>query len=295
EATDHGLDITPGTQGRVHLVVGVERAEPLVGEREMVGAGLGGDLDPASLALADQLDGASRRDVLDVQPAARDLGEADVAGDHDVLGGVWHAGKSESHRLETLVHDAANGELGHLAVLHDHAVEHLGVLEGAAHQGSRGDRRAVVGEGHGTTGDKLTKSRQFFALAALAHGAYGIDVGLASALALEHDKLGRGLAVDGGNRVGHAGHRCHPSRQGGRGTRGDGLILLVAWLSQVDVNVDQPGAYDQSAGIDDDLGLFVACPGRQHVATADPEIADLVAVPAGVDDPAPRNLDGWQG
>ena len=88
-----------------------------------------------------------------------DLGEADVAGDHDVLGGVWHAGKSQSHRLETLVHDAAHGELGHLAVLHDHAVEHLGVLEGAAHQGGRGDRCAVVGEGHGTTGDKLAKTR----------------------------------------------------------------------------------------------------------------------------------------
>ena len=40
---------------------------------------------------------------------------------------------------------------------------------------------------------------QFFALAALAHGADGIDVGLASALALEHDKLGCGLAVDGGD------------------------------------------------------------------------------------------------
>ena len=154
---------------------------------------------------------------------------------------------------------------------------------------------AVVGERHGTTGHKLAKTRQFLALAALAHRAHGIDIGLASALALEHDKLGRGLAVDGGNRVGHAGHRGHSARQGGRGTRGDGFILLVAGLAQVDVNVDQAGADDQSAGVDDNLGLFVACTGRQDVAPADPEIAELVAFLAGVDDPAPRNLDGWQG
>ena len=57
-----------------------------------MGASLGGDLDAAPFAFANQLDGPGRRDVLDMEPAAGDLGQADVASDHDVLGGVWHAG-----------------------------------------------------------------------------------------------------------------------------------------------------------------------------------------------------------
>ena len=79
----------------------------LVGQREVVRARLGRDADAAPLPLADQLDGARRRDVLDVQPAAGDLGQADVAGDHDVLGRRGHAARPEPHRLEPLVHHAA--------------------------------------------------------------------------------------------------------------------------------------------------------------------------------------------
>ncbi len=127
--------------------------------------------DAAALALADQLDGAGGRDVLDVQPAAGDLGQADVAGDHDVLGRGGHAAEAQPHRLEPLVHHAADGQLGHLAVLHDHAVEHLGVLECPAHQRGRGDRRAVVGEGDRAAGDQLAELGQLLALAALADRA----------------------------------------------------------------------------------------------------------------------------
>ena len=85
-------------------------------------------------------------------------------------------------------------ELGHLAVLHDHPVEHLGVFESAAHQGGRGHRRAVVGEGDRAAGDELAELGQLFALAALADGADGIDVGLPRPLGLQDDELGRGLA-----------------------------------------------------------------------------------------------------
>ena len=43
--------------------------------------------------------------------------------------------KPQPHRLEPLVHDAADGQLGHLAMLHDHAVEHLGVFAGRGASG----------------------------------------------------------------------------------------------------------------------------------------------------------------
>ena len=185
------------------------------------------------------------------------------------------------------VHHAADGQLGHLAVLHDHAVEHLGVFEGPAHQGRRGDRGSVVGERDGAAGDELAEFGQLFALASLADGADGIDVGLPGPLGLEHDELGRGLGVDGGHRVGHAGDRRHAAGQGGGRAGGDGLVLLVARLAEVDVNVDQARADDHAPGVDDDLGLLDSpLADRQDSAPADPEVADLVEVLAGVDDPA---------
>ena len=129
---------------------------------------------------------------------------------------------------------------------------------------------------------------QLLPLAPLADGADGIDVRLPRALALEHDELGRRLAVDRRDRVGHAGHRGDAAGQRGRGAGGDRLVFLVARLAEVDVDVDQARADDQPAGVDHDLGLLVARARRQDLAPADPEVADLVDVLAGVDDPAPR-------
>jgi hypothetical protein len=155
EARDDRLDVAPGAQGGVHLVVRVEGAEPLVGQGEMVRARLGRHAHPAPLAFADQLDRAGRRDVLDMEPAAGDLGQADVARDHDVLGRRGHAAEAEPHRLEPLVDHAADGQLGNLAVLHDDAVEHFRVFQRPAHQGGRPDRRAVVSKRDRAAGHQL--------------------------------------------------------------------------------------------------------------------------------------------
>ena len=292
EAADHRLDVVPGAQGRAHLVVGVEAPESLVGESEVVRARLGGDADPPPLAFANELDGACGRDVLDVEPAAGDLGEADVAGNHDVFGRGRHSGQAQLHRLEPLVHHAADGQLGHLAVLHDHAVKHLRVFERPPHQRGRGHRRAVVGESDRAARDKLAKLGEFFPLASLAHRADGIHMGLPRPLSLKHDELGGALRVDRGDGVGHAGDRGHAARERGLRSGGDRLVLLVAGLAEVDVEIDQAGADDQAVGVDHDLGFLVrpAAEG-QHATPADPEIADPVEVLAGVDDSAAGDLD----
>ena len=176
-------------------------------------------------------------------------------------------------------------------MLHDRAVEHLGVFERPAHQRGRGDRCTVVGEGDRAAGDELAELGQLLPLASLADGADGIDMGLARPLSLEDDELGRPLGVDGGDGVGHAGDRGHAAGQGGTGAGGDGLVFLVARLAEVDVRVDQARADDHAPGVDDDLGFLVALAERQHAATAEPEIAQPVDVLAGVDDPPPCDLD----
>ena len=72
----------------------------------------------------------------------------------------------------------------------------------------------------------------------------------------------------------------------------DRLVLFVARLAKMNVNVDQARANDHSPGIDDDLGLFITPAQRQDPAPADPEIADLVDVLRGVDDPPAADLNG---
>ena len=66
---------------------------------------------PRCLAAADQLDAAGSGDVQDVQPAAGELGQGDVAVDHDFLGRGRHAAQAQPHALEAFVHDAAAGQV----------------------------------------------------------------------------------------------------------------------------------------------------------------------------------------
>ena len=227
-------------------------------------------------------------------PTAGDLGQADVARDHDVLGRRRHAGESQPHRLEPFMHHAADGQLGDLAMLHDHPVEHLGVFEGPTHQVGRGDRRPIIGERDRPAGDQLAEFRQLFALASLADGPDRKDVRLPGSLSLEHDELGGGLGVDRGQGVGHAGDGGHPAGQGGTGAGGDGLILLIPGLAEMDVDVDQAGTDDHPPGVDHDLGLLRAAAHRQDSPPADPEVADLVEPLTRVDDPPAGDLDRRQ-
>ena len=128
----------------------------------MMRTSLGGDFDAAHSAFANEFDRTSGGEMLNVQTSAGDLGKADVARDHDVLGRRGHAGNAESRRFEAFVHHAADGQLGHLAVLHDDAIEHRGVFQGATHERCRRDRRTVVCEADRAAGDKPAKLRQFF-------------------------------------------------------------------------------------------------------------------------------------
>lgn len=107
EPGDDGIHIGLGPERRRHLVIAVEIAQAAIRQREVMRAGLAGDADAAGLAAADEVDAAGRRDMQDVQPAAGDLGQLDVAMNHDLLGRRRHAPQPQPHAFDPLVHHAA--------------------------------------------------------------------------------------------------------------------------------------------------------------------------------------------
>ena len=225
-----------------------------------MGGGLGGDPHPAGLGRPDQLDRAAGGDVAQVQAAAGQLGQEQVAGDHHLLGGGRPAGQPEHGRHLALVHLGAVGQRGVLGVVGDHRVEGPGVLERA---------RAAAGP-RGSGGRRRRSSRTAAAERAIAPSSASslprwprvtAPTGNTSTRPTSRPAGGHHLDHPGvvGHRVG-VGHRADGgvAAEGGRPRPGlDGLGVLAARLAQVHVQVDQAGADDQPVAVDD-LG-----PGRR--------------------------------
>ena len=101
---------------------------------------------PLRLGPAHQVDRTGGREVEEVDRRAGQPGERDVAGDHGLLGGGGHARDAEPARPAPLVHGAAGGQAGVLAVLGQGDAEALGVVEGAPHERAVLHAGTVVGE-----------------------------------------------------------------------------------------------------------------------------------------------------
>ena len=163
-------------QRRVHLeAVRVEAADLLVGEAEVVRAGLGADLHPGGLGGADDLDRLGGGEVLDVDAGVLVGGEGGVAGDHRRLRDRGDAGEAERRRDRALVHDAVAGELGVLLVQGDRAAAEALVLERAAHHPGAADRQAVVGEADRAGFAQFDHLGQLLALHAAGDGGEEAD------------------------------------------------------------------------------------------------------------------------
>ena len=102
---------------------------------------------PRAFAVAHGAERLPRAHVRDVEGAAGQLGERDVALDHDRFGRRRGSRAGRATRRRTLVRDAVAFERRVLAVIDDRHAEHPGVLERAAHQQRRRHGPAVVGEG----------------------------------------------------------------------------------------------------------------------------------------------------
>ena len=167
------------------------------------------------------------------------------------------AAQPQAHALDALVHDRALGQLHVLAVAEDGAVEHrqYSIARRMISELTTGEPSSVNATAPPSTRPPISASSA--PLRPLVMRADGEDVGVAGALGLEVDELGRRLAVDGRLGVGHARDAGHAAGQGGGGAGGDGLVLLAARLAEVDVHVDQPGADDLAGGVEGGVGAQV--------------------------------------
>jgi len=90
------LDVAPRAQRRGHLRIRAVARDRLLGEEEMVRRHLGRDRQPACLRVAEKRDRSRRAHVGDVEAAARQLDERDVARQHHLLGGSRNAMQAEA-------------------------------------------------------------------------------------------------------------------------------------------------------------------------------------------------------
>ena len=82
-------------QRRRKLGVSAEIADRRLVQVEIGGCGVAGHADPVGLRASDQGDRLRRGDVAEMQPAAGELRQPEVARDQDRLGGGGYAGQSE--------------------------------------------------------------------------------------------------------------------------------------------------------------------------------------------------------
>ncbi len=176
QAFEEGLVVRLGAQRGVHFVMGIELADVLVGEEEVVGGDLGGDFDVApGLPPADGFHAHFRGDVLDVDVCAGGVGEADIAIDDDFLGAGGGAGDAETVGDWAVVEGARPGQFRDLAMGGEKHAELGGVLHGAVEDGGVERGIAIVGEHFHAEAAHAIDGGEFLALAAFGDAAGGVD------------------------------------------------------------------------------------------------------------------------
>ena len=288
------LDVTRVSQRRRHLGVRAVARHRLLGEEEMMRRHLGGDREPAGLRVAQQCDRAGRAHVRDVQTAARQVRERDVARHHHLLGGGRDAVQAETQRGHTLVHDPAGGEVPVLLVHDDRQAEHRRVLERPPHETGVHDGTAVVGHGHDARPVHLPDLGEPLALHAGRQRTDRVDARSARHPRPLQDELRHRRAVVHRVGVGHARQRGEAARERGRHAGRDRLFVFVARLAEVHVHVDQTGKHEEPAGIHDRVALGAACPRTEHaheLVVLDQHVAGRCRAGDRVDDRAAGDHD----
>ena len=116
---DDGLHILLRAQGRVDPGHGPLLQDLVLGEGEVLGAGLAGDVDPLLLELPDDVHAARGGDVADVDRAAGLLGQHGVPHHHQLLGDGGAAGEAQGPGDPALVDGVVAHHVGVLAVGED--------------------------------------------------------------------------------------------------------------------------------------------------------------------------------
>ena len=284
EAVDRAVDdalaqrkhVALQAQRRVHLQVRVVGAVDVILVQEQVVRGdLARDGQPLGLCCPHQVQALLGGDVRDVQRAAGESAELDVAVDLELLAQGRPAKHAEARGRLALVDDAVGREGLVLAVRDRDAIELRHVAHAGAHHAGALHTVAVVAEGAGALEHHVADLREGLSLLAAGERADRADVaepGRATAVDLVADagaRVGHGVGVRHGRYVREAAVR--------RGARAglDGLLVLEAGVAEVHVHVDEAGNQVLARGIDD-LG---ALRGLQVMAHLD----DLLSVEKDVD------------
>jgi endonuclease-3 len=240
--------------------------------------------------LVDQLDATPGADVADVQPAAGQFGEHQVAGDDDLLGRRGDALDAELPRDLALMHRAV-GKRFVLAVDDHRAVQPRRGLQRTAHDRAVGGGVTVVRPADRAGVDDGLEIDRLAAGAATRDRRDRVDAGPSGGRDITHQRRDDLWRVKRGLCVRHASDRHEPARRRGGGAGGDRLFLGEARLTEMHVDVD-PRRRDQLARRVDDLGAFrhFDLPDRGDPALLDQDVGDRVDARRRVDD-APASND----
>ncbi len=222
--------------------------------------------------------------MLDVQLAAAQAAQRDVARDLDFLALGRPTEKTEARRGDAFVDLAVADQVVVLAVAHDHAAKLAGVVHDAAHHARALHAVAVIGEGDHAVGNHVAHVGEHFAGEVLRAAARHVHAARAGRRRNGLDVLDRHRVVDDRVGVGHRADRREAAV--GRGARAgfDVFLLLEAGLAQMHVHVDQAG--------DDDLAAQVALDALFHsevladlddLAVADEDVGGFVQTDLRVD------------
>ena len=250
QSFDDGEPVLLLADGRVDFGVRIEGGNHLVGEREIVRAGLRRDLYAARLCLADELHAAVCGDVADMHGQRQALGKADLAGDDNVFRGADTPFQPRQRGVIPLVDDAAIHERAVLAVAQAFQPEVGGILHGERHDLGGGNAPAVLRDRdrarrlHRADGGEVVP---LLPLGDRADGMHLAEVHLFRAIFdIGHDNL----VIGDGLGVGHTADLRESALDGGAAAAQNILFLLEPRLAQMHVHIDQPGEYGQPRAVD---------------------------------------------
>ncbi len=297
-----GFAVTLGSQGWIHLELGIESAfdNRPIGEQKVVRGRLAGHLESATLRLPHQADGAGGRHVRQVVPAAGLFDQKQIARHHDVLRQSGNPRHARTRRPLPFVHHAVARQVQILGVLDHRDGEMLRILESPPHQFGVRYRSAVVRNGDGASGNHRSHRRKLLAFEPFADRPDRENSRQRRALGGTHDDAGDPAVVVGRQGIGHAGDGSETAGDGGGHAGGDGLLGLLTRFPKVDMDVDEPRTDHLAAQVDDlevvtrrycRRGQGPGCGNPGHDAVGEQEIEIAVDALRGVDQAAAGEED----
>jgi len=291
ESFPNGLDVPLFPKRRIYLGVDVVTAQAVRGKGEIMGSRFGGYLDAPGLGIPDEADGAGGGNMTDMQRRPGVFRQQEVPGDHDLLGDSRDSGQTELRGGQSFVHGPAGGQGEILAVGNHRQSQGMGVFQRPAHDGAIHDGFAVVGKGDGSCFLEVPELRQGFPLGTQRNGGDGINMDEVRLSGLAEDEFRDGTVVIHGTGIGHTGHRGESADGGRRASRGNGFLVFIARLPEMDMHIDETGGDDEAPQLHDPesfsllLAQIATDPG--DAAALHEDIHSVVQAPAGIDHPCP--------